>query len=166
MCLDTVLWLTPCYVLCFCLDSAHAHSCIRITEMMKYLLLEEMLLLSGYSFSFLGSQYYLWKDNLIDENNNSFFFLQLTQAIKGKDEQKDICFFTLQDFKKKKLELLLPTGNTMHGKWSNGKQKSNSTEMLLFNYVFYLLPWWVCGYKVYFGTVKRTGWMPFMICVK
>lgn len=67
-----------------------------------------------------------------------FFFLQLTQTVRGKDEQKEICFFSLQDFKKKTLELVLPTGNTMHGKWSKGKQKPSSFEMLLVNYEFFL----------------------------
>lgn len=49
----------------------------------------------------------------------AFFSLQPTQAIRGKDEQKEICFVSLQDFKKKKLELVLPTANTIHGKWSS-----------------------------------------------
>ena len=50
------------------------------------------------------------------------FSLSAHKAIRGKDEQKEICFFfSLQDFKKK-LELVLPTGNTMHGLWNNGKQ--------------------------------------------
>lgn len=52
-----------------------------------------------------------------------FFLLRLTQAIRGKDEQKEICFiFPLQDFKQKKLELVLPTGNTMRDKWSDGNK--------------------------------------------
>lgn len=42
-------------------------------------------------------------------------FKLLIQAIRGKDEKKEICFVSLQDFKKKKLELVLPTENTMHG---------------------------------------------------
>lgn len=66
-----------------------------------------------------------------------FFSLQLTQAIRGKDEQKEICFVSLQDFKKKKLECLCPqqipcmAGGAVEG-------KPSSFEMLLINYVFYL----------------------------
>lgn len=63
--------------------------------------------------------------------------------MKGKEEQKAICFGSLQDFKKKKLNLVLPTTDTIPSgamKQTN-KQKPNSFEMLS-NYVFYLFSYY------------------------
>lgn len=65
-----------------------------------------------------------------------FFSSSAYPSYKGKDEQKEIRFiFPLQDFKQKKLELVLPTGNTMRDKWSDRKQKPIALE---YCWLFYL----------------------------
>lgn len=102
--------------------------------MMKYLLLEEM------QFSLLfGSLYFLWKSNQIHENNQDFFSCLVYPSDRVKDEQKEVCFVSLQDFKKKTLKLVLPVASNMaSAAVKNGEEKSYSFEMLN-NYLFIFL---------------------------